>query len=192
LFSDVRRILCGCYLRLDLRTGTLSSRRAFQLHEDIAGGSQRDHVSRLVTTLSRVVERMLTESELVLDLTGGNDTRLTAAAVANIERTGRRTNAIWRVSGEPQHPDVLIAQRVAAKKGWPLYKLTVHPPAEASLEELREAVIASDGDCLVDVAFNRIRQEHDMMETHRPLIGSIGAELLRGFFWRHEFFALGR
>jgi hypothetical protein len=59
-----------------------------------------------------------------------------------------------------------------------------------SLEETRRAAAYADGTTLADAAVKRIRQETGLGTNWDWLVGSIGGELLRGFFWRHEMLSL--
>jgi hypothetical protein len=128
----------------------------------------------------------------MFDLTGGNDSRLTAAAMLHEYPEGLRRNLIWCVAGPEDHPDVQIANKIAEICKWPILRLSKDSATAASVDRLQKSIIQADGTCLVDAAFGRINQEMNRGPDWMWHVGSIGGELLRGFFWRHEFLSLGR
>jgi hypothetical protein len=75
---------------------------------------------------------------------------------------------------------------------WSLRVLDRYPAAEATHEYLRRLALQADGTFTIDAAFSRIEQESRHSTASECLVGGIGGELLRGFFWRHEMLALGR
>ena len=192
LFANVNRMMCGCYLDLDLTKHTLVVRRWIPLYSSTLSLSLRDCVEMSTATLSRVVERITTPSRSVIDLTGGNDTRLLAAAVDSVYPHGVPDSVSWRVAGAADSADVVIAQRIADLCGWSLRLLDRYPPAEATTEHLGRLALRADGAFTVDAAFSRVEQENRHSTASDCLVGAIGGELLRGFFWRHEMLALGR
>jgi len=128
-----------------------------------------------------------------IDLTGGNDSRLTAAVfnsgrLAPLDRPPR-----FLVVADDGHPDGVVARQIAQRAGW---ELTVEPrdmDFDRSLTRYTEAAIASDGAGAVGLedvrGWLRLRTRHMVVRHH---LGSSGGELVRGFFWRHELLNVGR
>lgn len=192
LFANVNRVMCGCYLDLDLAKHSLAVRRWHPLYRRTLSLSLRDCLEVNGGALRSVAERITSLEPSVIDLTGGNDTRLFAAAVDSVHPGGLPDTVTWRVAGAEGSADVVIARRIAALCGWSLKLLDRYPPADATHEHLQQLAVQADGAFTVDVAFSRIVQETCHSSESECLVGAIGGELLRGFFWRHEMLALGR
>lgn len=191
-FANVSRVMCGCYLDLDLAKHTLVVRRWIPLYSPTLSLSFPDCLEVSSAALRRVAERVTAPAQSVIDLTGGNDTRLLAAAVDSIHPQGLPASVSWRVAGSEDSADVLVARRIAALCGWVLNRLDRYPPAESTSEHLARLALLADGAFTVDVAFDRVEQESRHSTASDCLFGAIGGEFLRGFFWRHEMLALGR
>jgi hypothetical protein len=192
LFANVSRVMCGCYVDVDLRTRKVSMRRWIPLYGGTVSLPFRDGVELSAGAVARVADRITRSPRSVIDLTGGNDTRLLAAAVESVHPNGVPESVSWRVAGAEGSADVVVARRIAGRCGWPLRVLDRYPPAEASCDRLHGLAVQADGSFTVDAAFGRVEQENRHSAAAECLIGAIGGELLRGFFWRHEMLALGR
>ncbi len=192
LFANVSRVMCGCYLDLDLTKHTLVVRRWIPLYSRTLSLSFPDCSEVSAGALRRVAGRITAPGRSVIDLTGGNDTRLLAAAVDSIHPQGLPDFVSWRVAGSEDSADVLIARRIAEICGWALKRLDRYPPADSTSEHLRRLALLADGAFTVDAAFGRVEQDSRHSTASDCLVGAIGGELLRGFFWRHEMLALGR
>jgi hypothetical protein len=192
LFANVSRVMCGCYLDLDLAKHTLEVRRWIPLYSRTLSLSFPDCSEVSSAALRRVAERITTPGQSVIDLTGGNDTRLLAAAVDSIHPQGLPDSVSWRVAGSEDAADVRIARCIAELCGWSLKRLERYPPADSTSEQLGQLALLADGAFTVDAAFGRVEQESRHSTASDCLVGAIGGELLRGFFWRHEMLALGR
>jgi hypothetical protein len=192
LFTNVNRLMCGCYVDLDLAKHTLLVRRWSPLYSPIASFSLQECLEVSKGALRSVAERITASDQSVIDLTGGNDTRLFAAAVESIHPQGIPEFVSWRVAGAEDSPDVVIARRIANLFGWTLRRLDRYSVAEATNEHLSLVALQADGAFTIDSAFSRLEQESRHSTASECHIGAIGGELLRGFFWRHEMLALGR
>jgi hypothetical protein len=191
LFSDVHRVMCGCYLKIDISRMQLNVTRAFPIYVPAEKKSFTEAKEAIGETLCRMAQRWSGSQSAIFDLTGGNDTRLTAAAMLHENPEGLQQNLAWCVTGPEDHPDVRIATKIADLCKWPLLRLDKEVASDASIEWLQKAILAADGTCLVDSACARIKQELNRGDWTWH-VGSIGGELLRGFFWRHEFLSLGK
>ena len=191
LFAGVRRLLCGCWIRIDTRTPRLEVRRATPLNAPIRPIPRRDAVA-LVSDSVRSLARRLTAGEpTVFDLTGGMDTRLLAAGIRSENPVCVGSLFHWSIVGPEELADVRVARRVATALGWPLRRLDRVAPTDTDPSELERAALLSDGSCLVDLAFARLRLEAQEGGTWGRA-GGMGGELLRGWLWGQEFFRLGR
>jgi hypothetical protein len=191
LFSDVHRVMCGCYLKINVNRMQLNMTRAFPIYVPVERKSFSEAKESIGETLCRMAQRCSGSESAIFDLTGGNDTRLTAAAMLHENPEGLQQNLAWCVAGPEDHPDVRIATKIAQVCNWPLVRLNKEVGSDAPIEWLQKSVVWADGTCLVDSVYGRIKQEFNRGDWAWH-VGSIGGELLRGFFWRHEFFSLGR
>lgn len=192
LFSNVHRVMCGCYLEIDIRMVQLELHRAFPIYGRIEKSSTPEAAKDIEEILCGMAKRWSASANTILDLTGGNDSRVTAAATLHENRGGLAANLAWCVTGSVDHPDVRIAKKIAEHCNWPLLALDKQAVGRESIECLQHSVLQADATCLVESAAGRIKQELARGPEWWWHIGSIGGELLRGFFWRHEFFSLGR
>jgi hypothetical protein len=193
LFAGVHRVMCGCYLDIDLRKHTIACRRWHPLYRPIAPLGFSDCVDATASSLRAVVGVLTSSSgRAAFDLTGGNDTRLLAAAVDAVYPDAPPRSVTWRVAGEEADMDVFIARRIATLCKWPLSRLDRYPATDEDPDRLIRLAVQADGSFTIDVVFSRLEQELAECEEPRALVGAIGGELLRGFFWRHEMLALGR
>jgi hypothetical protein len=192
LFSDIHRVVCGCYLEINLADNELEVKRAYPIYIPVEKKSFADAAQIVGDTLCHMVRRWHSSRTSIFDLTGGNDTRLTAAAMLHEHPDGLGPNWACCVAGAGDHPDVRIAAIIAQVCNWPLLRLNREYASDASVEWLQKSVVRADGLCLADSAAARVKQEVNRGADWVWHIGSIGGELLRGFFWRHEFLSLGR
>lgn len=192
LFAGVHRVLCGCYLAIDTRNRRLALRRAASNFVPVRPGSFSHWAAELQEGLRPLARRLTDCESAVFDLTGGNDTRLLAAMISS-ENPGSPPNHLaWNVFGPEGDPDVAAARRVAQACHWNLRRLEPVPVADVEAEELIAAAVTSDGTCLVDEAFSRIRLERTQRGDFEWLVGGFAAEHLRGYWWKQEFLRLGR
>ena len=115
-----------------------------------------------------------------VDLTGGSDTRLVAAMLA------RSLPFECAVSGSANSSDVEIAAEVARALGRPL-QVTIHDASDVG-DVAGELFEAADG--ISDLlTLHRLRQlARARRERHVDVaVGGIGGELLKDFFWLHDF-----
>jgi hypothetical protein len=117
---------------------------------------------------------------------------LLAAAVDAVYPSALPPSVTWRVAGEDSDTDVVVARRIAKLCKWPLSRLDRYAPAEVDADRLTHVAVQGDGSFPIDAVSGRIEQELRAHGAPGVLVGGIGGELLRGFFWRHEMLALGR
>lgn len=193
LFCGVSRVMPGCYLEIKIDSAEMHLKRGYPIYVLPRPVNFRESIELVSNALRNVASRLINNRSAIFDLTGGNDTRLIAAAISRAVTDGLDPNFAWRVAGSIDDPDVRIATRIAALCNWPLLRLDRFGVRDVeAIEQLQRAAVYADGCSLVDSAFSRIQQELSCQDQLGPLVGSIGGELLRGFFWRHEMLSLGR
>jgi len=192
LFSGVSRVMPGYYLFVDVDATRMEIRQAAPIYVPIWQGMLKESVDLLSEKIICVSRRVTRCKKPLCDLTGGNDTRVTAAAISHDIGNASEADITWVVAGAEDHPDVQIATRIAKMFNWRLLRLDRLLPTDAPLEELRDAAVYADGSALIDSAFCRVMRECSYRSQWDWHVGSIGGELLRDFFWSQEMLSLGR
>lgn len=193
LYSDVWRVTCGRALHVDLKNRTARTVQMQPLYRVPQNITFDDAVDQLIDVLVRVCPSAASGPSTVVDLTGGNDSRLMAAALSSSQggRIGKQVT--FKVVGEEDLSDVMIARQIANKFGWNLQRMSRWNEEEAySAKSLLEASILSDGNFLPRNVHRRRTQELKYSSSLIGHVGSLGGELFRDFFWRHEFLKMGR
>ncbi|MGH9367746.1 MAG: hypothetical protein ACRD3M_08755, partial [Thermoanaerobaculia bacterium] len=191
LFGGVRRVLSGCYLEIDAKRARLGLRRAIPLYVATREINRRDAVALVGETVTGLARRLTAGEETVFDLTGGMDTRLLAAGIRRVNPPGIGTRFTWSVVGPADLADTRVAAQVAEVLGWPFRRLDRVTSGESDLSRLEADAVLSDGACLIDAAYGRLRHEEKEGGSFGRA-GGMGGELLRGWLWGQEFLALGR
>jgi Asparagine synthase len=159
--------------------GVFSQARRAPLSEPGAGG--RDGAQRLAAALVEAVTPLRDAVQPVeLSLTGGKDSRLIAAALAEAKVPTRA-----RTYGFADHPDVVVAAQVARELGLDheVAEPKISQDAGATVQEvdvlarLRAGVLVADG--MLSAFENVGRPDPDPAEA-AIAIGGHGGELLRG------------
>ncbi len=194
LFSGVQRLMCGQYLDIQLDRGIAELKRPFPLFVEPQNVTLDESVEQISDALRAIARRSLAAGSAQFDLTGGDDTRMTAASISSVAPSGLGAGFGWRVVGEENHADARIAREIAQLCGWNLLRLDRRASPDASTEDLSEAAVLADGTCTANASWARLASEIESMRvrTWDSQIGSVGGELLRGFFWRQEMLSLGR
>ncbi|MDH5740514.1 MAG: hypothetical protein OEY77_09340 [Nitrospira sp.] len=192
LYCNVWRGTCGRGLHLDLKNGTARLVQVQPLYRPTENISFKETVDQLIDVLSRVCPSAAKGPSTVVDLTGGNDSRLMAAALSFSHGGNIGKQVIFRVVGDESHPDVIVARKIASTLGWTLERSNRATDSEYSAKSLLEASILSDGNHLPIAVHNRLMQESTLWYACDGLVGSLGGELFRDFFWRHELSKMGR
>lgn len=192
LYSDVWRVTCGRGLYVDLKNRTARMVQMQPLYQTPQNITFNEAVDQLIDVLARVCPSAASGPPTVVDLTGGNDSRLMAAALSSSQggRIGKQVT--FKVVGEEDLPDVMIARQIANKFGWTLQRISRWTEEAYSAKSLLEASILSDGNYLPKNIHSRRTQESEHSGSLIGLVGSLGGELFRDFFWRHEFLKMGR
>lgn len=150
---------------------------------------QKELPSDLESAFLGIMEKIATSIRglrVSVDLTGGTDTRLTASVLDHFGLEFETS-----VSGAPNHPDVLISEKVAQVLG-PVYghRYVEHEVEPSTLwDELDNIIRAVDGLCdgvgahrLYQLALDREKRGIELA------IGSSGGELYKdGGWWRAAF-----
>jgi len=193
VFSGVHRITCGLGLKLDVTAGTARLEEIGDIWQPPLAVSFAEARNRSMDVIARVCVRAASLPGVSADLTGGNDSRLTAAALSSPRgaRLGRRVT--FKVHQTEDHPDARIAKRIADAFGWSLRRFD--PPSkigDESVVHLREVAVLSDGNRILSELAKGLANEELHWADCPFLIGSVGGEFFRDRFWYQETFRIGR
>ena len=192
LFANVWRATCGRALHLNLKNKIARVVQIQPLYHPPLRIGFKEAVERFIDVTSRVIPQAASDPSTCVDLTGGNDTRMSAAALAYAQGGKIGQQVLFRVTGSANHPDAVTAQRIADTFGWTLIRNDRDFPLDYSIESLQKAAILSDGKFNLSLILNRLIRETKFWETTGGLVGSLGGELFRDFNWRHELLNIGR
>jgi hypothetical protein len=192
LYCNVWRVTCGRGLYLDVKHGIARLVQMQPLYRHPEDISFKQAVDQFIDVVTKVCSFAASRPSTVVDLTGGNDSRLMAAALASAQGGEYGNKVTFKVVGDKDHPDVIIASKIANKFGWVLRRNDRELNQEYSNESLHEAAILSDGYHILSDILRRLTQESRYWNSFDGHVGSIGGELFRDFFWRHELQNMGR
>lgn len=192
LYSNVWRATCGRAVHLDGRRRTARLVQVQPLYQPPLAVSFAAALDEVTDVVSTVCPFAASRPSTVVDLTGGNDSRLMAAALASAGGSRVADQVTFKVVGDETHPDVVIAGQIAAMFGWSLQRNARPSDAGHSLDSLSGAAVLGDGFQPPLAVAKRLKQETQHWQSFDAHVGSIGGELFRDFFWRQELQNVGR
>jgi hypothetical protein len=190
LFDGVRRLTAGHALRLDGRTGRADIVSLGALYREPINCTLSESVERSTRVIMSAVALAASAPGTMVDLTAGNDTRLTAAALAIRPDLGR--NVRFRVTGEPHDPDVIAARSISAIMGWKLERCSKYIPFDSTMAGLLGVAAAGDGFSSLLGTGSRIELERQCRAQAGTLVGSTCGELFRNWIWQPELHRMGQ
>lgn len=152
-----------------------------QLYQPPENISFKEAVDQLIEVLVRVCPSAASGSLTAVDLTGGNDSRLMAAALSLSQSGQIGKQVTFKVVGDESHPDVIVARQIAGSFGWTLLRDDRTTDEDYSAKSLMNASILSDGSYLPTNVHRRLTQESVRWGSVDRLVGSLGGELFRDF-----------
>ncbi len=191
LYCNVWRVTCGRGLYLNTKSGVARLVQIQPLYRPIKRISFKDTVDQFIDVVTRVCPFAASRPSTTVDLTGGNDSRITCAALASAQRGRIGKQVTFKVVGEENHPDVIIARRIANIFDWTLRRNDEKLNQNYTIEQLHEAALLSDGQYILPDVLGRLVQEFKYWKSTDGLVNSLGGELFRDFFWRHELQRMG-
>jgi hypothetical protein len=190
LFDGVKRLTLGQALRLDGHSGVAEVTSLGPLYHEPLSCRFRESVERSIHVLVPAISLAASASDTMVDLTAGNDTRLTAAALMACPDLGHRVR--FRVVGDPQDADVLGAQQIARLAGWKLEHYANDVRFGVDIGDLLPVAAAADGSSPLLAMANRLYAERQYWTSPSHLVGSTSGELFRNWMWQPELFRMGR
>jgi hypothetical protein len=190
LFDGVRRLTMGQALRLDARSGTVELIKLGPLYREPFRIGFPESVDRSIRVLSSAIPLSVSFPNTTVDLTAGNDTRLTAAALTTDPALSQRLR--YRVTGQNTDPDVTAAQRIARILAWDLTVCPQNVLPSLNVHSLLSTAGLADGSFPLLSTANRLELEARYWTTSGYLVGSIAGELFRNWMWQPELFRMGQ
>jgi Asparagine synthase len=182
LFHGIHRSLPGQAIVADLTSGLVTLTGSDFFCSAPLSKPFDDIADSLASVVRSSIRRCATRTPLCVDLTGGNDSRLAAAA---LHAQGLTDRIVFRVT-EDTTTDGPLAREIAHRLG---AQIISRPRAsgEFSPEFFATASLLLDGQAtsLGDVyRMSADRTTYNQFDYH---MGSLGGELARDFFWSHEY-----
>ena len=195
LYYGVHRSTCGLNLKLDLGKCSAVLARTGDIWKPPLDISFEEALEASIDAIARVCLRASCLPHTAVDMTGGNDTRLTAAALSSSKGSEIGKRATFKIAAGEGHPDADIASRIANELGWTLRR---HDRAEErqitndTLDFLREVAVLSDGKRFPFALARTLSNERTHWAEHPHLVGSGSGELFRDHYWYQEMLNAGR
>jgi hypothetical protein len=190
LFHGVQRVALGHAIRLDSGTGKADIVSLGGLYRAPLDCTFRESVEYSMRVIVPAITLAASVPDTVVDLSAGNDTRLSAAALTTRPDHGRGVR--FRVTGEASDVDVVAAKRIAELSDW----LLDHHPKEVvfslNVKDLMSAAAAGDGSIDLLAIANRLQAEHLYAPRPAHLLGSTCGELFRNWIWQPEVLRMGQ
>ena len=185
LFAGVKRSTAGqsfvaSWNPVDAR---IQSRPTAPFHAE--AWKRTESVGRLTAAITSAVQRCARNLPLCVDLTGGNDSRLTAAVLSR-ETLGAET--YFKVIGNPNSGDVRVATEIAERFGWRLLHREKETLDCGTDDQWRRAALLLDGIPVDSGSVAGMLRDQEIHLPHSFHLGSLGGELGRDYFWEHEYF----
>ena len=196
LFAGVHAITPGLCLKLDIGERSATLVRTADIWMPPLNISFGEALDRAVDVVSKVVRRASCLPRTAVDLTGGNDSRLSAAVLSSpgcVEFSRRIT---FKVHADADHPDAIVAGRIAREFDWTLRRYDRRwdlPIADDTMDALREVAVLSDGQRFPSDLARGLANERNHWADQTHLVGSVSGELFRDHnYWYQELFNMGR
>ena len=190
LFRDLYRLNVGEHVRYQAGTGLRRRRHWLPYREPAAHRTTDEAATSIASVLVDRVRRFATLRHPILcDLTGGLDSRLIALA-GHYAGLDVKT-AVW---GTDDHPDVIIARRLAEAIGCRFEQF--HPRAywnaEITPAMRRQLTYQTNGEINFVSVYHHSVARPVVAQSARLHLSGFGGELGRYFPWGQEFFGIGR
>ncbi len=188
MFDGLQRVSIGEHVRYD---GTFRRGRHWSAYQSPAEYRSIEGAAEKVAAMAadRIERFASVGGQMVVDLTGGLDSRLLAGAA---DFAGLHPEVT--VNGPPGLEDVRIALQVAAAAGWPMhhFETPLVWTEEITAEMRRELTYRTGGESpFTEIYHHRITRPTLAGSFRLHAIG-IGGEFLRYHPWGQEFMGIGR
>lgn len=184
MFHGVRRAWTGQAIVADLAGGSVnlaSDDRFFDRH---VSRSFDESAQALAGAVRRSARRCASLAPGFVDLTGGNDSRLTAAA---LYAEGLAPATVFQVGENAGDADGPLAREIASRLGAKILLRNRDAEKDVPLDFFAACSVRFDGYFMgLGNARRMWAARHDYGD-YRYHWGSLGGELARDYFWRHEY-----
>lgn len=185
MFHGVRRAWAGQALVADLADGSVRLTCDDRFRDRHVPRSFGESIDALAAAMCGTARRCATLEPAFVDLTGGNDSRLTAAA---LQAVGLASAAVFQVGENAGDPDGPLAREIASRLGARILLRDRDGEPDVPVDFFSACGVRFDGYFLgLGNARRMWAARHDYGGYHYHW-GSLGGELARDYFWRHEYF----
>jgi hypothetical protein len=183
MFHAVCRSLPGQAIVADLASGGVMIPASELLYDRHIQRPFMESAAVLCKAVRSSVRRCMSFSPLV-DLTGGHDTRMVAAAIS---ADGIADSTFFHVGIDRGNADGPIALEIAARLGARITSRHRDAEEDPHLDFFSKCSVLFDG---YFVSLGDVRRMWAASHEYKDFkfhLGSLGGELARDFFWRHEY-----
>ncbi|MEI7935615.1 MAG: hypothetical protein WCK27_02900 [Verrucomicrobiota bacterium] len=186
LFTGVRNRLPGECLLIHAGSQTITSlRRPLVKPESTAGGCGP---ARARDEIAQIVVASCSDPGTLVDLTGGQNTRVTAAILSQHTWNIPEYGLTFKTVGEEDDLDVMLARKIARLYGWNHLVISRNSATDYDWDRFRLCCLLLDGSTLPDeVSLQRLFREAKLCERFPVLVGSWGGEFFRDHFFLPEY-----
>jgi hypothetical protein len=187
LFAGVHRTPMRKAMKVDSRSGHawLVPWREFPGPDE--AWSYQESYQRFKDVLTFCIPKASSDPQTVIDLTSGNDTRMTATALAVAHQTQNAGVPLrFRIVGHDGHRDLGGAQAIVSKMGWDLKQNIPVAMEEIPIPLFAPAAVRGDTAYLFHGTAKRLVHERRYWPDMRFHVGSTGGQLFRNWMWQYE------
>lgn len=184
MFHGVRRAWAGQALAADLAAGSVRLACDDRFQDRHVPRPFSESIDALAAAMRRTARRCSSLAPAFVDLTGGNDSRLTAAA---LHAEGLAAATVFQVGENAGDADGPLAREIAARLGAKILLRDRDGEPDVPVDDFAACGVRFDGYFLgLGNARRMWAARHDYGD-YRYHWGSLGGELARDYFWRHEY-----
>lgn len=184
MFHGVRRAWAGQALVADLVEGSVRLACADCFRDRHVPRSFGESIDALAAAMRGTARRCATLAPAFVDLTGGNDSRLTAAA---LQAVGLASATVFQVGENAGDPDGPLAREIASRLGARIRLRDRDGEPDVPIDFFADCGVRFDGYFLGLENARRMWAARNDYGDYRYHWGSLGGELARDYFWRHEY-----
>ncbi|GIK41920.1 MAG: hypothetical protein BroJett011_57530 [Chloroflexota bacterium] len=188
LWQEVKRLIPATVLELTRQDVKKFTYWRFSLNDTIANLSLDESVACLIDVLSQTMRRTLArEGKAWLSLTGGFDSRTTAALVSY---SGLPFKAYFH--GQPDSRDVLLASLISREMGWEHEYFSLPEDWGTQRAEWLSRTLGHCDAHMNILKLSRIVREQTLKAQQLPVSWwGYGGETYRGYYWKQELLKTG-
>ncbi len=184
MFQGVRRAWAGQAIVADLAAGSVRLACDDRFFDHHVSRSFDESAQALAEAVRRSARRCAGLAPEFVDLTGGNDSRL---AAAGLHAEGLASSAVFQVGENAGDADGPLAREIASRLGARILLRNRDGEKDVPVDFFASCSVRFDGYFMSLGNARRMWADRRDYGDYRYHWGSLGGELARDYFWRHEY-----